>query len=235
MLTLGAVLTFCALGTWQVRRHLWRTADLAEKSARIEMPPVALADAIGDPDGKAFRRAEVRGRFELSDTVVVGPVERGHELGARVFTPLRSEGEPDDAPRVLVDRGWIPQTETSGFMSAQSGDGDVVVVRGIVFPLALRDAVPGSRDLRRTYFPRFSPDRPSLVAKLSAQLPYALAAVMVQSIEPESGGLPIAEPSRPVSPVDHRGYAILWFTVGALSLSAWIEYGRRRAGELGDS
>jgi cytochrome oxidase assembly protein ShyY1 len=232
ILTLVAVLAFCSLGVWQVRRHLWRSADLAEKSARIDLPPVALADAVMDPDGNAFRRAEVRGRFELSDTILVGPIERGHELGARVFTPLRIADRPDDAPRVLIDRGWIPQSETARFLPPESGESDVVVVHGLALPLALRDATPGSRERRRTYFPRFSPDRPSLVAKLNSQFPYTLAAVMMQSVEPESGGLPIGEAARPVSPVDHRGYALTWFSVGALALAAWIEYGRRRAREL---
>ena len=232
ILTLVAVLAFCSLGVWQVHRYRWRTADLAEKSARIDLPPVTLADAVRDPDGNAFRRAEVHGRFELADTILVGPIERGHELGARVFTPLRIADGPDDAPRVLVDRGWIPQSETADFLPPDSGESDVVVVHGLALPLALRDATPGSRERRRTYFPRFSPDRPSLVAKLNAQVPYSLAAVMMQSVEPESGGLPIGEAARPVSPVDHRGYALTWFTVGALSLGAWIEYGRRRAREL---
>ena len=233
VLTMVAVLAFCLLGTWQVRRHLWRTSDLAEKSARIELAAVELAEAEEDPDAYAFRLTEVRGRFELADTILVGPVERGHALGARVFTPLRREGAATDAPRVLVDRGWIPQSETPRFMPQPSGESEVVTLRGLVLPLALREAVPGSRDPRRTYFPRFSPDRPSLVAKLNSQLPYALVGAMVQSVETEPGGLPIGEVARPVSPVDHRGYAITWFTVGALSLAAWIEYGRRCARELG--
>jgi len=232
VLTLVAALAFCSLGVWQVRRHQWRTADLAEKSARITLAPVSLAEAVVDPDASAFRRAELRGRFELGDTILVGPIERGRELGARVFTPLRLADAPDAAPRVLVDRGFVPQSETARFLPPDGGESDVVLVRGLALPLALRDARPGSREGRRTYFPRFSPDRPGLVAKLNAQLPYSLQAVMVQSAEPEAGGLPIGEAARPVSPVDHRGYALTWFAVGALSLAAWIEYGRRRAREL---
>lgn len=231
ILTLVAVVAFCGLGVWQVRRHLWRTADLAEKSARIELPAVALAEAVRDPDGHSFRRAELRGRFELADTVLVGPVERGMELGARVLTPLRLEGEPDTAPRVLVDRGWVSQAETPRFMPPESGESDVVEVSGLALPLAIPKEGPSSRERRHTHFPRFNPDRPGLVAKLAAQLPYALLPVMVQSARPEPGGFPVAEPARPVSPVDHRGYAITWFAVAALSLGAWIEYGRRRARE----
>ncbi len=231
LLTLAAVLAFCALGVWQVQRHAWRSADLAEKSARSELAPVSLADAERDPDAFAFRRAELRGRFELADTILVGPVERERELGARVFTPLRLDGAGAGAPRVLVDRGFVPQESTERFLPPASGESEPVLVRGLALPLALRDAVPGSREQRKTHFPRFSPDRPGLVAKLSAQLPYALGPVMVQASQPEPSGLPIGEAARPVSPVDHRGYAFVWFSVGALSLAAWIEYGRRRARE----
>src|SRR5262249_58838212 len=45
LISLGAVAFFCSLGVWQVRRYQWRTADLAQKSARIELPPVSLEDA----------------------------------------------------------------------------------------------------------------------------------------------------------------------------------------------
>ena len=51
VLTLVAVLAFWSLGVWQVHRYRWRTADLAEKSARIELPRVAFSDAVLDPDG----------------------------------------------------------------------------------------------------------------------------------------------------------------------------------------
>jgi cytochrome oxidase assembly protein ShyY1 len=234
--TMVAVTAFFSLGIWQVRRHQWRTADLAAKSARSELAPIALSDAVRDVDASAFRKIELRGRFELADTILVGPVERGTQLGARIFTPLHLEGDSDDAPRVVVARGWVPQADTENFLPREAGTpgsvSDVVDVRGLALPLALRDATAGSRENRRTHFPHFNPDRPALVAKLNAQVPYAFVAVMLQSSESEAGGVPIAEDARPASPVDHRGYAITWFAVGALSLASWIEYGRRRAREL---
>ncbi len=238
MLTLAAVLAFASLGVWQVTRHLWRERDLAEKRARIELEPEPFEQALADPRGHAFRRAVVRGRFELADTILVGPVERGHALGARVLTPLWRDGDSPDAPRVLVDRGWIPQAATPDFLPPEEGTSDVVEVTGLALELATPEVVagasasPGSRAARRTHFPHFHPDRPGLVAKLAAQLPYELLPVMLQSAAPEPPrGLPIGEPARPVSPVDHRGYAIQWFAIAALSLAAWVEYGRRRARE----
>jgi len=228
VITLVAVLAFTSLGVWQLRRHVWRTADLAEKSARIDLPAVALPDALRDPRAHAFRRVVVRGRFELADTVLVGPVSHHHQLGARVLTPLRVD---DDGPRVLVDRGWIPERAVADFLPRDE-ETPAVDVTGLALELAVGgDDGAGSRASRHTHFPRFHPDRPGLVGKLTDQLPYALAPMMVQSIEPGPGGVPFAEPARPVSPVDHRAYALIWFAVAALSLFAWIEYGRRCARE----
>jgi surfeit locus 1 family protein len=235
VLTLVAVLAFCTLGAWQVHRHYWRMEDLAAKSARSAQPAVSIAEAERDPETASFRRVDVRGRFELADTVLVGPVERGRALGARVLTPLRMEGAPPDAPRLLIDRGWAPQESLEQFLPPDAGESEIVDVEGLALPLALplEETRPGSRSIRRTHFPRFNPDRPKLVAKLTDQLPYPLEPLMLQSVEPEPGGLPIGEPARPASPVDHRGYAFTWFSVALLSLAAWIEYGRRRARELG--
>ncbi len=228
VITLVAVLAFTSLGVWQVRRHLWRTADLAEKTARIDLPVVVLADALREPRAHAFRRVTVRGRFEVADTVLVGPVSHNHQLGARVLTPLRV----DDSPaRVLVDRGWIPERAVRDFLPGD-GEAPAVDVTGLALELAApAEGGVGSRADRHTHFSRFHPDRPGLVEDLTDQLPYALAPVMVQSIEPGPAGVPFAEPSRPVSPVDHRAYALTWFAIAALSLVAWVEYGRRRGRE----
>jgi surfeit locus 1 family protein len=236
--TLCAVLAFCALGFWQLSRLAWRNRDLAEKSARTLLEPITLSEASHDPRANAFRRVIARGRFELADSVIVGPVERGQDLGGRLLTPLREDGAPADSARVLVDRGWLPQSAFTQFLppdeSSPEAESGPVEVHGLALELATRDARPGARTDRKTYQARFNPDRPGVVAKLAAQIPYPLAPLMVQSAEPEPSGLPIGEAAKPVSPVDHLGYAITWFSVGALSLAAWVEYGRRRARELAE-
>jgi len=232
LISFGAVAFFGSLGFWQVRRYQWRSADLAEKSARIELAPVSLDEASRAPEDLQFRRADARGRFELADTVLVGGAEHGREVGYRVLTPLRLEGSADEAPRVLVDRGFIPLEQAPRFLPPESGTSDPVEVHGLVLVLAVPEEQHGSRQNRQTYTAVWNPDRPKRVQAVVDQLPYPLLPVMLLSIEPEPAGLPIGEVARPVSPVDHRGYALTWFSVAALSLGAWIEYGRRRAREL---
>jgi surfeit locus 1 family protein len=234
VLSLCAVLVFCSLGVWQLYRLQWRNRDLAMKAERTEQAEVPVAEALADPPSHAFRRVVARGRFELADTIIVGPVERGPALGARVLTPLALESQgAGEATRILVDRGWIPETEIKRFLPPESGDGvsAPVEVRGLALELATRDAQPGPRANRHTHFSRFNPDRPGIVKSMAAQMPYALAPVMVQSSETGPDGLPIGDLARPVSPVDHFGYALTWFAVGGLSLAAWVEFGRRQARE----
>jgi cytochrome oxidase assembly protein ShyY1 len=155
-----------------------------------------------------------------------------------VLTPLRIEGAAEDAPRVLVARGFVPQEAMKRFLAPESGESDTVDVRGVALILAVprpeEMPEPGSRVARRTHFPRFNPDRPKIVADIAEQLPYRLEPLLLQSIDSEPGGLPIGEVPTPVSLVDHRGYAIQWSAIALLSLCAWIEYGRRRARELAE-
>ncbi len=239
LLTLLAVGAFLALGYWQLSKHWRTTAALEEQSARSTLPPVSLAEASRDIATAPFRRVAVRGRFELADTVLAGPAERGPRLGANVFTPLRVEGTPEDAPRVLVARGWVPQEEMERFLPPESGESDLVEVDGVALILAgprpEEMKTPGSRAGRRTHFPKFHPDRPGIVTKIAEQLPYRLEPLLLQASGTEPGGLPIGEIPRPVSFVDHRGYAIQWTVIALLSLCAWFEYGRRRARELAAS
>jgi cytochrome oxidase assembly protein ShyY1 len=239
LLSLLAVAIFLGLGYWQLSKHWRKSAELAEQSARAVRPPISLAEAASDLATAPFRRVDARGRFELADTILIGPVEHGRELGARVITPLRIEGTSDDAPRLLVARGFVPQHAMSRFLPPESGESEPVEVRGVALILALprpeEMPLPGSRAARRTHFPRFTPDRPRVVAEIAEQLPYRLEPLLLQAIESEPGGLPIAEPPTPVSLVDHRGYAIQWTAIALLSLCAWFEYGRRRARELAES
>src|SRR5262249_28653842 len=160
----------------------WRERDLAEKAARTLLAPIALDEAARDPRANAFRRVILRGRFELGDTMIV-PAERGNDLGGRVLTPLRKEGAADDVPRVLVDRGWIPESSFKDFLPPEPGGPEAlsapVEVHGLALELATRDALPGARSERKTYQARFNPDRPGVIAKIAGQIPYPLAPIMV--------------------------------------------------------
>jgi surfeit locus 1 family protein len=221
--TAFAVGVLCALGAWQVRRLHWREADLAAKNAQIDLEPVALADALDDPAGHAYRRVVVRGSYDRAQSIVVTPVSRGLEEGARVLTPLLVPGL---GPAVIVDRGWVPSSQLEAFLAADTDKGPLPVeVTGLAFPLDVDDAAPGTRAPRRVRWAHFDPSRRAQVEALQGQLPYRLAPLLLQAQADGTSELPLGGFERPRSPVDHRSYAITWFGMAGVALATWVGLG----------
>jgi len=235
---LVAVVVFLALGSWQVSRRQWRNADLAAKNASIDLPPVPLAAVLADPSAHAWRRATASGRYDRMRSIVVGPDVRDDRRGARVFTPLVLEGAAPDAPRLLVDRGWIASGAIGPFRErdpAGGGDEPLHALTGLVFPLAVEAAPVGPPELPTGVavqtFAQFDPRKPLQAAALQAALPYRLLPVLLQS-EGDGSEQPIASLSRPTSPVNHLGYALFWFGLAVGAVATWIALGRERARTL---
>ncbi len=220
-----AVAALAALGVWQVQRLKWRNADIAAKNALIDREPVPWVDVLADPSAYAWRRTTVQGAFDGSQSIVVYPVAFELADGGRILTPLRVDG-PTDARAVLVDRGFVPTDRLEAVRSADRPEGHVMVT-GVVKPLALSGAEPGSAASHRDHWIRFDPSKPAQLAPLEAQLPYRLAPVLIQAEDDGSDAPLHGAVDRPVSPVDHKSYAITWFLAAAAVLATWLEYGFR--------
>jgi cytochrome oxidase assembly protein ShyY1 len=126
-----------------------------------------------------------------------------------------------------VDRGWIPYALQESFLSEDPSTGPVEVT-GLVFPLAPGDAAALPAAPRRVEWLRFDPDRGSDVAALQAQLPYPLTPVLLQRGPGAQGELPVGGFEAPRSRVDHRSYAITWFSMGAIALAVWVGIGLKQ-------
>lgn len=219
LVALGAVLTLAGLGTWQVRRHSWREADLAERRARLSLPPLAFERALADLDAHAGRRAVVHGAYDHAQSVVVLRVRRGAEDGVRLLTPLALA----DGRHVLVDRGWAPYQQAKALVESREPAGPVELT-AVVLRMALRAAPPGSAERRQVEWLSFDPGRTRHPTALQAQLPYPLEPVLLQR-ESSDPGYPLGEIAAPASPVDHLQYAAFWYIVALLALGTWIGFG----------
>ncbi len=224
--TAVAVLVLLGLGTWQVQRLAWKRALLAEWHTRSEAPPIALDEALAGGEEIAWRRVRVRGRFDTQRSIFVMRVRQQAREGARVLTPLRPDA-PGATVAVLVDRGWIPYSEVEGF-AAELPPAEPIEVVGLGVPLELGEADPGDAPPRREWI-RFDPDRHAAV--LQPQLPYRLAPLLVQREAEPGSALPVAGFDPPRSRVDHRSYAITWYSMAAIAVAVWIGWGLTRARE----
>jgi surfeit locus 1 family protein len=229
LFAIGATGILLALGTWQVQRLHWKEAWLAEQQARIEAPPLSLSEALAEGEGVVHRRVRTRGRFDTSQTILIHHVPREGREGSRVLSPLllaRGEAEAAGAPALLVDRGWIPHASVPGFLEEDRAS-EEVEVEGLLFPLELGPAEPSVTEERRVHWMRFDPGRHA--APLQAQLPYRIARVMVQrGAGGDPDALPIAGFEPPRSRVDHRSYAITWYSMAVVSVVVWVAFGIQR-------
>lgn len=111
------------LGCWQVKRLRWKV-DLIKKSEfQLAEPPLQELPANLDPSvipEFEHRRFRVKGHFDYSQEMFLGPRIRNGEVGYLVITPFvrASGGKP-----ILIERGWIskamviPEKRSHGYLS----------------------------------------------------------------------------------------------------------------------
>jgi surfeit locus 1 family protein len=122
--------TLVALGTWQLKRRVWKLDLIARVEQRVHAPPLAAPGPAQWPKVSAatdeYRHVTVTGTFlDESQTLVQAVTELG--AGYWVLTPLRRV----DGGIVMVNRGFIPADDRDR------------VARGAVQPRGATDAAPG--------------------------------------------------------------------------------------------
>jgi surfeit locus 1 family protein len=101
---------FVALGSWQLKRRVWKLDLIARVERRVHAPPVTAPGpsqwpAVTAPTDE-YRRVTATGTFlDDSQTLVQAVTELG--AGYWVLTPLREA----DGSIVLVNRGFVPSDE----------------------------------------------------------------------------------------------------------------------------
>jgi surfeit locus 1 family protein len=209
------------LGFWQLDRLAERRQANAEVRAKQSMPPVNLnaADAVTASD--AFRPAEARGSFDLGRQVLLSNRSLNGQPGMHWVVPLRLQGR---AEAILVDRGWLPLSETGTDRLASLPSSGTAEIRGVLLPTQIEPRWGFMADRLP------SPGQPPLfvwrvlsIPGLQAQMPYPLLALYLAAAEPPSGSpLPKPDFAIDLSEGSHLSYAIQWFAFCAI---AWIGAG----------
>lgn len=105
LLILMPVISFM-LGSWQLRRLRWKNNLIATCEDRLTYEPIPLPKSFDPADAEdwQYRRVLVKGKFDHSREVFVGPKVKNEQKGYTLYTPLvRSDGGPD----VLIERGFV--------------------------------------------------------------------------------------------------------------------------------
>ena len=132
-----------SLGFWQLQRMTWKAGILAEIDARLAEPPAALPIAP-DPVADKYLQVEVTGKIAESELHVLTFGDGGP--GFRVIAPMVL----DDGRRILVDRGFLPETQKD----VMRAGGDVTAIGSLVWPQETDKYVPDPNLEKNIWFAR---------------------------------------------------------------------------------
>ena len=197
ILGLGGIAMLLGLGIWQVQRLHWKEGVIAAIDARIGSAPEEVP-AVPDPATDRYLAVTATGTF-TGDEVDVLSSEPNVGAGYRVMAVL----ETGTGRRLLVDRGFIPETSRGLPHEAQVGS----VTGNLLWPVEVDRFTPPPDPRTGIWFAR---DVPALARTLRTE-PF----LIVASSETGDAIAPVRVDSSDI-PNDHTTYAITWFSLAVV-------------------
>ncbi len=205
-----ALAILMTLGTWQVKRLMWKEALIASTEARIHEKPLTLGEMekVLAQDGTVdYRPVTVSGTFMHQGERHFLATWQG-EPGFDVYTPLLLE----DGRFVLVNRGFVPADKKD---PAKRPDGQLdgpVTVTGLA-----RDRLAGKpssfvpdNDVKKNIF--YWKDWAAMADSAGLPAPDGVVPFFVDAdAKPNPGGLPIGGVTIVDFPNNHLQYAVTWY------------------------
>ncbi len=223
--TVATVLVFAillSLGTWQLVRLDWKTDLIAERTARLEAPPIALPTEDAELDAVMWAPVTLTGQFLHDQELLLAARSQRGNVGSHVLTPfVRNEG-----PVVLVNRGWVPDDRRDPSARAAGQLQGTVTIRGLVTPGAGRNAFTPDNDPATNFW--LSVDYPAMSAAVGRDLQ---PVVINADDTPNPGGFPLGGQTRLSIPNDHLQYAITWYLLALTLVVVYVAWNRKRMRE----
>ena len=217
---------FCALGTWQLQRRVWKLSLIAHVERQLQRPtapaPGREAWASVGP-AQAYLPVTVTGRF-LHDRETLVQAMTAYGSGYWVLTPLHT----DRGFMVLVDRGFVDPDHRDPASRAAAQPDAAVEISGL-----LRLSEPGGRLLQANDASNgrwYSRDVQAIGAARGLE-PEDLAPYFIDAGDaPNPGGWPVGGLTVVQFRNAHLGYALTWYGLALLTALAAGAVLRERAG-----
>ena len=223
LIAIPGVIVLLALGSWQVSRHLERSAENALRAERLAERPIAVDQALADPEGNRFRRVEAAGRFDHGHEIhVYARSLRGNE-GYFILTPLVREAMPGGRPPILVNRGWVPTSRRDPERRPEGQVAGPVAIEGVLRTEARQPWLsPDNVPARNQWF-WF--DLPAMTQVAGIQ--GAARAYIEAGTAPNPGGYPLGGQTQEQLVRPHLQYAITWYLLAGALAVIYVLYVRR--------
>lgn len=219
--TVAGIALALALGNWQLDRGHEKAALQQKLKTADREPLIAMPAAAIRAEDIAWRRVEVRGRFEPKYAVFIdNRVLRG-AVGYHVVMPLRIG---DSERYVLVNRGWVAGTGSRSMLPQITTPSQAVTVVGLAM-------VPGKRYLElSTKVAEGNVWQNLTLERYREAVPIALQPVVIQQDNDLGDGLRREWAAPDLGTNTHYGYAFQWFALAAAILVFYlVTHVRKRA------
>jgi cytochrome oxidase assembly protein ShyY1 len=220
----GVAVTVIAvlLGNWQHRRGDAKQARQAEWDAAASAPVAAIASKADAAvvAARLPRRVVVHGQYVPAGTVYVDNRSMQSVAGFQVVTPLRLP----DGTSVLVNRGWIARDAADPMrMPSVPTPPPPVSVEGLAVERVPRllELAPAAALPLPGIWPNLEFEDYERVAAVG------VARLIVQQTSESADGLRRAWPPPASGVQKHRGYALQWYGLAALSAGLTLFFGGR--------
>jgi surfeit locus 1 family protein len=230
ILVLIAAAVMARLGIWQLNRHNARQLFNESVFEQQALDPLILTADISENSliNIEYRKVSVRGEYMPSDEIILRNQNFESQVGYQLFTPLIIEGSGET---ILVQRGWIPQENSSVENREIYQQNGIIELSGILrtpetdFGLRLiPDPTLAVGEARLDVWNNLDFER------LSEQIESPLLSMYLQ-IQPEEGdsGYPRPLPLQlNLTDGPHLGYAGQWFLFAAVLLLGYPIYLKRQ-------
>ena len=195
----SGIVILTALGIWQVQRLQWKTTILADIEQRILAQPVKLANNLA-MDEDQYRSVKVNGTVQAEEIHVLTSLKQIGP-GFLVISPF----ELDNGKLVLIDRGFIPESEKN----AKRILGKIKIIGNLLWPNETDNFTPGPNIEKNIWFARD-------LKKMSDYLGTDPILIVASKVDPP--GTPIPQRVGANVANNHRSYAITWFSLAVVWL-----------------
>lgn len=93
-----------SLGYWQVQRLAWKTEIIEQLENEYAKDPIANRLSLTSLQNEQIQYGSVKGRFDYTKEIRVGPKPHDGKIGYLVITPMKVNGG-----HLLINRGWLEE------------------------------------------------------------------------------------------------------------------------------
>lgn len=206
-LALAAIALFCGLGNWQLTRAHEKEAMLAGATRILaERKPVPLSAATDPVRSGTYDWARGNGRFASLPAILLDNQNHQGRAGVRVFRVF----QPDAAPPLLLELGWLPLPGDRKLPSIARVEGPMQVA-GLLAPppsAGIATAVVAPQADGNLLVTRLDHD---LLARALALPTLAPRVLRLDPAMPIGYSRDLDVLPNTLPPERHLGYAVQWF------------------------